>query len=181
MKTTKSRFMVVTTLVTGLLSLGLGTAHAADSTLILSGGNGVFNLGPIAINGTASSAGVVKYMLNGNVISGCESVATTAATPFTAKCAWVPAAAGPAVLTAEFTPTDSSLTKATSNTVKVTIGVPVQGVVSPIHIYVDTILATGSTGALAPRFNGCAIMNEFLVGQTIVFVSMQIMRIKVAP
>jgi len=169
MKTTKSRLMVVTTLVTGLLSLGLGTAHAADSTLILSGGNGVFNLGPIAINGTASSAGVVKYMLNGNVISGCESVATTAATPFTAKCAWVPAAAGPAVLTAEFTPTDSSLTKATSNIVKVTIGVPVQGVVSPIHIYVDTILATGSTGALAPRFNGCAIMNEFLVGQTIVF------------
>lgn len=169
MKTTKSRLMVVTTLITGLLSLGLGAAQAADSTLILSGGNGVFNLGPIAINGTASSAGVVKYMLDGNVISGCESVATTAATPFTAKCAWVPAAAGPAVLTAEFTPTDSSLTKATSNTVKVTIGVPVQGVVSPIHIYVDTILATGSTGALAPRFNGCAIMNEFLVGQTIVF------------
>jgi hypothetical protein len=30
-------------------------------------------------------------------------------------------------------------------------------------------LATGSTGALAPRFNGCAIMNEFMVGQTIVF------------
>ena len=49
------------------------------------------------------------------------------------------------------------------------IGVPVQGIVSPIHIYVDTVLASGSTGVLAPRFNGCAIMNEFMVGQTIVF------------
>jgi hypothetical protein len=108
-------------------------------------------------------------MLGGQVITGCEAVATTTVTPFVAKCAWIPAAAGPAVLTGEFTPLDATLTKATSNTVKVTIGVPVQGVISPIHIYVDTILATGSTGALAPRFNGCAIMNEFLLGQTIVF------------
>ena len=161
--------MVVTVLISGLALLGMGTASAADSTLILSGGSGVFNLGPIAINGTASSAGVVKYLLGGQVISGCEAVATTVVTPFVAKCAWVPAAAGPAVLTAEFTPLDTTLTNATSNTLKVTIGVPVQGVVSPIHIYVDTILATGSTGALAPRFNGCAIMNEFLLGQTIVF------------
>jgi hypothetical protein len=169
MKITKSRKLVVTVLIAGLASLGMGSAQAADSTLVLSGGNGVFNLGPISINGTASSAGTVKFMLGGVVITGCEAVATTAATPFVAKCAWVPAAAGPAVLTGEFTPTDSSLTKAVSNTVKVTIGVPVQGVISPIHIYVDTILATGSTGALAPRFNGCAIMNEFLMGQTIVF------------
>ena len=169
MKITKSRKLVVTVLIAGLASLGMGSAQAADSTLVLSGGNGVFNLGPITINGTASSAGTVKFMLGGVVITGCDAVATSAATPFVAKCAWVPAAAGPAVLTGEFTPTDSSLTKAVSNTVKVTIGVPVQGVISPIHIYVDTILATGSTGALAPRFNGCAIMNEFLMGQTIVF------------
>ncbi|CAB4839432.1 MAG: hypothetical protein F2768_00295 [Actinobacteria bacterium] len=169
MKVSKSRMMVVTALISGLASLGMGSASAADSTLILSGGNGVYNLGPITINGTASSAGVVKYMLGGQVITGCEAVATTTVTPFVAKCAWIPAAAGPAVLTGEFTPLDATLTKATSNTVKVTIGVPVQGVISPIHIYVDTILATGSTGALAPRFNGCAIMNEFLLGQTIVF------------
>ena len=169
MKITKSRKLVVTVLIAGLASLGMGSAQAADSTLVLSGGNGVFNLGPITINGTASSAGTVKFMLGGVVITGCDAVATSAATPFVAKCAWVPAAAGPAVLTGEFTPTDSSLTKAVSNSVKVTIGVPVQGVISPIHIYVDTILATGSTGALAPRFNGCAIMNEFLMGQTIVF------------
>ena len=169
MKVTKSRLMVVTALISGLVTLGLTSAQAADSTLIVSGGNGVYNLGPITINGTASSAGVVKYMLDGKVITGCEAVATTSATPFTAKCAWIPKSAGPAALTGEFTPTDATLTKANSNTVKVTIGVPVQGVISPIHIYVDTILATGATGTLAPRFNGCAIMNEFLLGQTIVF------------
>jgi hypothetical protein len=169
MKVTKSRMMVMTALISGLVSLGMGTAQAADSTLIVSGGNGVFNLGPITINGTASSVGTVKFLLGGKEISGCEAVATSAANPFVAKCAWTPAAAGPAVLTGEFTPTDSTLTKATSNTVKVTIGVPVQGVVSPIHIYVDTVLASGSTGVIAPRFNGCAIMNEFLMGQTIVF------------
>ena len=49
------------------------------------------------------------------------------------------------------------------------VGVPVQGVISPIHIYVDTVLASGSTGALAPRFASCAITNEYLLGQTIVF------------
>ena len=71
MKATKSRFMVITALISGLVSVGMGTSQAADSTLILSGGNGVYNLGPITINGTASSAGVVKYMLDGKVISGC--------------------------------------------------------------------------------------------------------------
>ena len=113
MKVSKSRMMVVTALISVLVSLGMGSASAADSTLILSGGNGVYNLGPITINGTASSAGVVKYMLGGQVITGCEAVATTTVTPFVAKCAWIPAAAGPAVLTGEFTPLDATLTKAT--------------------------------------------------------------------
>ena len=169
MKSTKSKLVIVTTVISALMTLGMGSASAADSTLILSGGNGVYELGPITINGTASSVGVVKFMLGGSVITGCESVATASAAPFVAKCAWVPAAAGAAVLTGEFTPTDSSLTTATSNTLNVKIGVPVQGVVSPIHIYVDTVLASGSTGDLAPRFNSCAITNEYLLGQTIVF------------
>ena len=53
----------------------------------------------------------------------------------------------------------------------VKIGTPVQGVVpSPISLYVDTIIASGSTGALAPRFGvSCAITSQFIVGQTIVF------------
>lgn len=169
MKSTKSKLVIVTTVISALMTLGMGSASAADSTLILSGGNGVYELGPITINGTASSVGVVKFMLGGSVITGCEAVATASAAPFVAKCAWVPAAAGAAVLTGEFTPKDSSLTTATSNTLNVKIGVPVQGIVSPIHIYVDTVLASGSTGDLAPRFNSCAITNEYLLGQTIVF------------
>jgi hypothetical protein len=122
------------------------------------------------INGTASAAGSVAYSVNGKVVSGCEAVPTTTVAPFVAKCSWIPAASGTTVITGAFTPTDvAAFAPAASNNLNVKIGIPVQGIVSPLHIYVDTVLATGSTGALAPRFNGCAIMNEFMVGQTIVF------------
>ncbi len=154
----------------GALSSGAAYAAPAASTLIMSGGNGVFDLGPIIINGTASAPGVVAFTVNGKVVTGCEAVPTTTVTPFVAKCSWIPAASGTTLITGAFTPTDvASFAPAISNNLNVKIGVPVQGIVSPIHIYVDTVLATGSTGVLAPRFNGCAIMNEFMVGQTIVF------------
>ena len=149
-----------------------GAAYAAPvaTTLIMSGGNGVFDLGPIVINGTASAAGSVAYSVNGKVVSGCEAVPTTTVAPFVAKCSWIPSASGTTVITGAFTPTDvAAFAPAASNNLNVKIGIPVQGIVSPLHIYVDTVLASGSTGALAPRFNGCAIMNEFMVGQTIVF------------
>jgi hypothetical protein len=68
------------------------------------------------------------------------------------------------------TPSDATLAKATSPTLNVKVGVPVQGVISPIHMYVDTVLGSGATGVLAPRFGvSCAITSEYLVGQTIVF------------
>ena len=149
-----------------------GAAYAAPvaTTLIMSGGNGVFDLGPIVINGTASAPGSVAYSVNGKVVSGCEAVPTTTVAPFVAKCSWIPSASGTTVITGAFTPTDvAAFAPAASNNLNVKIGIPVQGIVSPLHIYVDTVLASGSTGALAPRFNGCAIMNEFMVGQTIVF------------
>jgi hypothetical protein len=154
----------------GAVTGGAAYAAPAASTLIMSGGNGVFNLGPIVINGTASAAGSVAYSVNGKVVAGCEAVPTTTVAPFVAKCSWIPAASGTTVITGAFTPTDvAAFAPAASNNLNVKIGIPVQGIVSPLHIYVDTVLATGSTGALAPRFNGCAIMNEFMVGQTIVF------------
>jgi hypothetical protein len=157
--------------VLGLAVTG-GSAYAAPapSTLIMSGGNGVYDLGPIVINGTASAPGVVAFTVNGKAVGGCEAVATTTVTPFVAKCSWLPAAAGLTVITGLFTPSDvTAFAPANSNTLNVKIGVPVQGIVSPLHIYVDTVLASGSTGVLAPRFNGCAIQNEYLIGQTIVF------------
>jgi hypothetical protein len=154
----------------GAVTGGAAYAAPAASTLIMSGGNGVFNLGPIVINGTASAPGSVEYSVNGKVVAGCEAVPTTTVAPFVAKCSWIPAASGTTVITGAFTPTDlAGFAPAASNNLNVKIGIPVQGIVSPLHIYVDTVLATGSTGALAPRFNGCAIMNEFMVGQTIVF------------
>jgi len=153
--------------------MGVTPAQAAPlaSTLVLSGGNGVFGLAPITINATASSAGSVKFYARGVGIVGCESVPTTTTTPFVAKCSWLPATSGPITLGATFTPADpAAFEPAEAPAFNVKVGVPVQGVISPIHIYVDTILATGSTGVLAPRFGvGCTIASEFIVGQTIVF------------
>ena len=99
-----------------------------------------------------------------------EAVPTTTVSPFVAKCSWVPAAAGATALTGVLTPTDASLAKVNSPTLNVKVGVPVQGVISPIHMYVDTVLASGTTGALAPRFGvSCAVTSEYILGQGIVF------------
>jgi hypothetical protein len=72
-------------------------------------------------------------------------------------------------LVAVFTPTDTSVAPVTSAVVVAKVGKPVQGEISPINIYVDTVLASGSTGVLAPRFSACAVQSEYLLGQTIVF------------
>ena len=158
-------------LVGAVSTAGMANAAPAATTLIMSGGNGVFELGPVVINGTASAAGTVEFTVNGKVVAGCEAVATATVTPFLAKCSWVPAAAGTTVITGKFTPTDAAnFAPAPSNTLTVKIGIPVQGVVSPIHIYVDTVLASGTSGPLAPRFGvSCAIQSEYIVGQGIVF------------
>ncbi len=155
----------------GAFGAGAAVAAPAASTLILTGGSGVFGLDPITINATANNAGTVAFKLGGNVISGCDAVATTSVSPFVAKCAWVPAASGPAALSGTFTPGDAtSFSPIDSPVLNVKVGVPTQGVVSPIHIYVDTVLASGTSGALGPRFGvSCAITNEYIVGQGIVF------------
>jgi hypothetical protein len=151
--------------------LGISSANAADpATLALSGGSATYGLDPAVITATASVPGSVAFSAAGNVISGCDAVATTTVAPYVAKCSWVPAAAGATALTGVLTPTDATLAKATSPTLNVKVGVPVQGVISPIHMYVDTVLGSGATGVLAPRFGvSCAITSEYIVGQTIVF------------
>lgn len=149
-----------------------GTAYAATTpTLVLSGGSTVFGLDPAIIVATASTAGAVKFSAAGEVIKGCEAVATTTVTPFVAKCSWVPAKSGATVLNGTLTPTDATnFTSVDAAAFTVKVGVPVQGVISPIHLYVDTVLASGSTGVLAPRFGvSCAITSQYIVGQTIVF------------
>jgi len=154
-----------------VVTSGSAVAAPAASTLILSGGSGVFQLDPITINATANNAGVVAFKLGGKVITGCDAVATTSVSPYVAKCAWVPAAAGAAALSGSFTPSDpANFGPIDSPVLNVKVGVPTQGVVSPIHIYVDTVLASGTSGALGPRFGvSCAITNEYITGQGIVF------------
>lgn len=158
-------------LVGGAFGAGAAVAAPAETTLVLSGGSGVYQLDPIVINATASVAGTVAFKLAGTVIVGCSAVSTTTVAPFIAKCSWVPAAAGPSALSGVLTPTDAvNFASVTSPTLNVKVGVPTQGVVSPIHIYVDTVLASGTSGALGPRFGvSCAITNEYIVGQGIVF------------
>ena len=158
-------------LVGGAFGAGAAVAAPAASTLVLSGGSGVFQLDPIVINATASNAGTVAFKLGGKVIVGCEAVATTTVAPFIAKCSWVPAAAGAAALSGSLTPADAvNFAPVDSPALNVKVGLPTQGVVSPIHIYVDTVLASGTSGALGPRFGvSCAITNEYIVGQGIVF------------
>ncbi len=149
--------------------LGMSSAHAAE-TLALSGGSATFGLDPAVITATASTPGSVAFSAAGKVITGCESVATTTVAPFVAKCSWVPAAAGATALTGVLTPSNTAIAKVNSPTLNVKVGVPVQGVISPIHMYVDTVLASGTSGALAPRFGvSCAITSEYLLGQGIVF------------
>ena len=155
----------------GGVAAGTSANAAATPTLVLTGGSTTFGLDPAIITATASAAGAVKFSAVGAVIKGCDAIATTTVAPFVAKCSWVPAAGGATVLTASFTPTDSvAFTAVDAAALTVKIGVPVQGVVSPIHMYVDTVLASGTTGVLAPRFGvSCAITSEFIVGQGIVF------------
>ena len=146
-------------------------AVPAASTLILTGGNGVFQLDPIAITATASNVGTVKFFAADVAIPGCEGVVTATVAPYTAKCLWTPAAGGAFALTGSFTPTDTTnFAPIISVALNVKVGVPQQGIVSPISIYVDTVLASGAKGVLAPRFGtGCSVTSQYIVGQNIVF------------
>jgi hypothetical protein len=149
--------------------LGMQSAQAAE-TLALSGGSAVFGLDPAIITATASVPGTVAYSANGKVLVGCEAVATTTVAPFVAKCSWVPAAAGATALSGVLTPSDKTIAPVTSPTLNVKVGVPVQGVISPIHIYVDTVLASGPTGVLYSKSGvTCAVTSQYILGQTIVF------------
>ncbi len=155
--------------------VGVSTASAAGTTattIKLTDPKAIINDGPFNIIATTSVAGTVDYTAGGVTIAGCGAVATSTTTPFLATCSWTPAAAGAISLGASFTPTDTTdYAPSTATAIAENVAVPVQGnPSSPISLYVDTILASGSTGVLAPTFGaGCEITNEFIVGQTIVF------------
>ena len=162
--------IIASVAVAAFAALGMTSAHADAPTLVLSGGSATFGLDPAVITATASVPGTVAFSAAGKVIAGCDAVATSAATPFIAKCTWTPAASGATALTAVLTPTDTTLAKVNAPTLNVKVGVPVQGVISPIHIYVDTVLASGPTGVLYSKTGvTCAVTSQYILGQTIVF------------
>jgi hypothetical protein len=167
----------------GMATVGISTASAATTTptVVLSNGKAIVGQGPIAITATTSVAGAVSFTAATTAISGCAAVATittpaTATTPasITATCLWTASAPGAVILGATFVPTDTTdFSTATAAAYTVNVAVPVQTVVSlsPIPLYVDTIVASSATyaKAIAPIYGGCQITNEFLVGQTVVF------------
>jgi hypothetical protein len=165
------RKLVATAVVAAFGIAGIAPAMAADAaTVTLTGGSkAVVNVLPDTLVATTNSAGTVQYIADGKAIAGCESVATTTVAPFVAKCTWLPTVASKVALSVVFTPADTTVAAVTSNTVTAAVGSPTQGIVSPISIYADTVLASGSTGVLAPRFSACAVQSEYLLGQTIVF------------
>ncbi|MFM8621038.1 MAG: hypothetical protein ACKOCL_03345 [Candidatus Nanopelagicaceae bacterium] len=161
--------IIASVAVAAFAVLGMSSAQAAE-TLALSGGSATFGLEPAVITATASVPGTVAFSAAGKVLVGCEAVPTTTVAPFVAKCSWVPAAAGATALTGVLTPTDTAIAKVNSPTLNVKVGVAVQGVVSPIHIYVDSVLASGPTGVMYSKQGvTCAITSQYILGQTIVF------------
>lgn len=165
------RKLVATAVIAAFGIAGVAPAMAADAaTVTLTGGSkAVVKVLPDTLVATTNSAGTVEYKADGKTIAGCDKVATTTVTPFVAKCTWLPTVAQATNLTAVFTPADTTVAAVTSSTVVAKVGSPTQGIVSPISIYADTVLASGSTGVLAPRFSACAVQSEYLLGQTIVF------------
>ena len=173
MKIRSTKTLIVALAITGTALVGTPAFAAATTpTLVLSGGSSVFGLDPAIIVASAGAPGIVAFSVGTNVIMGCEAIATTTVAPFVAKCTWAPAAPGATVLNATLTPTDSvGFTVANATPITVKIGTPVQGTTpNPISLYVDEVLASGSTGALAPRFGvSCAVTSQYILGQTIVF------------
>jgi hypothetical protein len=60
------------------------------------------------ITATVSAPGTVAFKSSGTDISGCASVATTLASPYTAACPWIPTGVASYSLTAVLTPTDTA-------------------------------------------------------------------------
>jgi len=172
---------ILSLVVAGAMAMGtiavVGVSAASAATLTpttvkLTDPKAVLNNGAYNIVATTSVAGTVQFTAGGAPIAGCEAVATGTVTPFLATCSWTPAAAGAITLGATFVPTDTTDYLASgAPAIAEVVATPVQGSpVAPITLYVDTILASGSSGVLAPKFGtGCEITSEFIVGQTIVF------------
>jgi hypothetical protein len=185
MKRTYTKIAVSLTAFSLAAAMGIAPAHAADPTLTFNARTAttaVLGLIPGTITVTASVAGKVafsskpKAATTATLIAGCESVNTAAAAPFTATCIWNAVVAGEHELTAQLTPNDTALAKATTKPLLAYVGTPInegEGY-TPVSVYVDTVTGTATAGSptsLAPFLNNasCVQISQFVRGMTIVF------------
>lgn len=173
MKRVISRSTVVAFAVSSIVALGVTTVSAATiPTVVITGGDQVpYLTGSSIITATTSVPGSVSFTANGLVIPGCDAVATTVDAPIRAKCTWTPIAEGSASLGATLKPTDTTnYSTAIAARYIVEVGVPTQGILNPITIYVQTALGLGSAGALKPQLGGYGgLTSNFMLGQMISF------------
>jgi hypothetical protein len=116
------------------------------------------------ITATVSALGTVSFKSSGTDIAGCESVATTLASPFTAACPWIPMGVASYSLTAVLTPTD---TAAYSNSTATAL--TPTSVRSPLTI-TPTPNLTKVYGALNPPLtysisSGALVLSDTLSGE----------------
>lgn len=178
-----SRVIAGTACVAMASTLGITAASAADATITVAASvkpivnsSGVVLLDGI-LKATASAAGTVSFSAGGKVIKGCEAVATTAATPFTALCSgWQPAASGPIDVQAALTVTGAAAVN--SPVVSVKVSKPInETTAEDISLYVDTVNGSSTPVSLSGKGDinpylangGCLLMSQFLQGQQIVF------------
>lgn len=178
-----SRVIAGTACVAMASTLGVTAASAADATITVAASVKpiVNSAGVVLLDGilkaTASAAGTVSFSAGGKVIKGCEAVATTAVTPFTALCVgWQPAASGPIDVTAALTVTGAAAV--TSPVLSVKVSKPINETnADDISLYVDTVNGSSTPvqftnkGDLNPYVasGGCLLMSQFVQGQQIVF------------
>jgi len=136
---------------------------STTNTLALSAATPIY--GSIdTITATTSAPGTVVFKSSGVDISGCESVATTLASPYTAACPWIPTGVASYSLTAVLTPTDvAGYTTATATALTPT------SVRSPLTI-TPTPGQTKVFGTLNPSLtysitSGALVLSDTLSGE----------------
>ena len=112
------------------------------------------------ITATVSFPGTVAFKSNGTDIAGCESVATTLASQYTAACAWIPTGVGSHSLTAVLTPSDAAAYATSTATLDVTV---VQGEQTNALAITSTTVIYGSSLSLITSGGDGAGSNSFVV------------------
>ena len=112
------------------------------------------------ITATVSFSGTVAFKSNGTDIAGCESVATTLASQYTAACAWIPTGVGSYSLTAVLTPSNAAAYATATATLDVTV---VQGEQTNALAITSTTVIYGSTLSLITSGGDGGGSNSFLV------------------